>query len=217
MIEGPDFHPGPGRVAGQTFGWEAESDVVHILRGFVVLPMARQAVGGEGREATTYIVRVAALAGDLKMCTFQGESGGLVDSKARHIPEGGGRVAGGAVGRQGTAVDVQVASAAKLWRGIGTFEMEVFMARPAGGRCMSPDQGESGDRCMIEERLLLNGAPTLRRVTVEATDPVRKGAMRECGRDLTGKGSSRGQGRSREDPQKNGQEPQGPMHHTPPL
>ena len=99
MIEGSDVHPRLRCVARQAFGGEAEGDVVNLLWCFVIFTVAGQTVGGEGREGPTLVVRVAALAADLQVGSFQGESSGQVDANARKIPKRRRGVAEAAVAR----------------------------------------------------------------------------------------------------------------------
>ncbi len=61
VIEGPDFHPGPGCVAGEAFRRESQGNVIDLLRGLEVLLMARQAVRGKWAKAPSLVVGVTAL------------------------------------------------------------------------------------------------------------------------------------------------------------
>jgi len=58
VIEGPDFHPGPGCVAGEAFRRESQGNVIDLLRGLEVLLMARQTVRGKWAKAPSLIVGV---------------------------------------------------------------------------------------------------------------------------------------------------------------
>ena len=56
--------------------------MVRFLRRVVILPMAGQAVGREGFEASALVIRMAALTAGLQMGSFQGQASELVDAEA---------------------------------------------------------------------------------------------------------------------------------------
>ena len=70
MFKGSDVRPSLGRMARQALGGEPESNVVDVFRRLVVLPVARKAVGREGAEASTFIIRMAAFTSNLEMGTL---------------------------------------------------------------------------------------------------------------------------------------------------
>ena len=131
MIEGTDFRPGIGCVAGQAVSREVEGDMIYFLGRCEVFLVASQTIGRQGAEAATFVIGVAGFARDLKVGSLKEKTRRLVNVQGPHIPEGCRRVASGTVGRKRSAMDIRVAGPALVGAGLSLLEVKVFVAGAA--------------------------------------------------------------------------------------
>ncbi len=158
---------------------EPQGDMIHGLWRLEVLLVAGQASRGQGSKGSPSVVLVAALAGQLQVRTLQGEQRVLVEANALDVLEAPGGVALGAVRRQGSLVDVQVAGPAFAGCAPQLAEPEVVVAGFAGGVAVAPVQAKARHLGVIEGAVRVQGSPTLGGVAVVALYTFRKGAVGE--------------------------------------